>query len=175
MKTIEIPDNMYQKLMELAKEYATQDTRSTGYPVLFQVETQQRQYRAENCGDNYCWIDTSNFETEIYSVDDMADIIDPNDEVMTNDYQSLVNDEGEIDSLEFSIFMTEHFPDFRETWYDYEPIYKNCFFTAKGCNQHIAQNDYHYREPRSYAIHGWRNPDIDLISNLLLHLGKECK
>lgn len=48
------------------------------------------------------------------------------------------------------------------------------FFTAKACEEHIAQNHYHYNtEVRSYAIGAWRNPEMQSVMQALSVFGSK--
>lgn len=42
-----------------------------------------------------------------------------------------------------------------------------CFLTKQACKDHIAQNDYHYSEPHTYAMTAWRNPEFERVWNIL--------
>ena len=44
------------------------------------------------------------------------------------------------------------------------------FLTAKACEEHISENNYHYQKPRSYAISAWRNEEMQLIMKNILSL-----
>lgn len=44
------------------------------------------------------------------------------------------------------------------------------FFTEKACEEHIAQNSYHYNKPRSYVISAWRNPEMVAVMQSILKL-----
>lgn len=45
------------------------------------------------------------------------------------------------------------------------------FFTAEACEEHIAENAYHYKEPSSYAISAWRNVEVQQVMVMLLNEG----
>ena len=44
------------------------------------------------------------------------------------------------------------------------------FLTEKACDEHIANNDYHYNNPRSYWIHFWRNQEMVNLVNVVFKL-----
>lgn len=166
MKTIQISDEMYNDLMDLAKEYSAQNTRCTGYPLLFQVETNVKQPRPFGCGDDTYWVDSSGEligdlrEALAYILDNSDD-----DEIATYKEDYNLDNEDSIESLLIDY-------GYDEISYSNEPEYKNAFFTAKGCQKHIDCNDYHYSNPKTYCIPAWRNPEMELISDLLLYLAK---
>lgn len=60
----------------------------------------------------------------------------------------------------------------KEYEFNYAFKEQNCFFTAKACDEHIAKNHYHYKEPCSFGNTFWRNPEMQLIANFLVELAK---
>lgn len=59
MKTIEVSDEIYAKLIELATEMTTQDPRGTRMPHMFQIRDWKRVYDWDLNGDTRVWIDRS--------------------------------------------------------------------------------------------------------------------
>ncbi len=169
MKTIEIPDNLYDKLIELADEYVNQDNRSTADPLYFSIEQQIATGCPDGCGDF-----TAYYNCDGGCISDLDDVESYlNDEDYTLTFESLLEKEIDFDSYEFEEFMDDYMPEFRKLSMKYEPVYKNCFLTVKSCDAHIAQNHYHYsNSARSYGEHAWRNPDMEIIVKLLRTLGK---
>ena len=55
MKTIEISDEIYSKLIKLATEMTTQDMRATRMPHMFQIRTSEEVAAYEGCGETK-WI-----------------------------------------------------------------------------------------------------------------------
>jgi len=175
MKTIEVSDEMYDKLIELANEMTTQDPRGTRMPHMFQIRSDKKVYDWGMNGDKEIWIDLDN-SLEIESARDLIDYLDdmgierPSDEDITtmwNDgYATIEWKNREYDISDF----IEAFTDLKACSVTEEPEYSNCFFTAKGCQDHIKSNGYHYRNPVDYLNHAWRNPEMDLVSEFLCHL-----
>jgi len=160
MRTIEIPDEMYNDLIELAKEYTTQNNRMTAKPYLFQIREQKKVYDSGCNGAYEFWYDPDELE-ELESIEDFKSYYDdfPDDVDCISDLD-LYHDEW-LDEKNLI-----------KSSYSWEPVYKNAFFTAKACKEHIESNHYHYNEPTDYLNFAWRNPEMDLISNLLIHLSK---
>lgn len=169
MKTVQIPDELYDKLIDLANEYVNQDNRSTADPLYFSIEQQIPMPCPEDEGD---------FEA-YYNNDGgcIRDISDVERYLSEEDYELIFEDllakDIQFVSDEFDEFMNDCLPEFTKLSMKYEPVYKNCFLTAKSCDAHIAQNHYHYsNSARSYGEHAWRNPDMEIIVKLLRTLGK---
>lgn len=173
MKTIEITDEMYDKLIELATEMTTQDPRATRMPHIFQIQEKKKVYDWGMNGDNRIWVDQSS-QTEIATQDEFLDYLDhlgmlPEDEEEREkkliEYSEIWNDDWEN-----SYWIEEHCPDLKECSYTWEYVYHNHFLTAKACQEHIRLNHYHYNEPKDYLNHAWRNPEMELVSEFLCGL-----
>lgn len=166
---IEIPDELYDKLINLADEYVNQDNRSTADPLYFSIEQMIPYACPEDEGDFNAYYD--NDGGCIRDLDDVECYISEDDYELT--YEEIIGKGVEFDSYEFEEFMSDCLPEFRKLSMKYEPVYKNCFLTAKSCDEHIRRNHYHYsNSARSYGEHAWRNPDMEIIVKLLRTLGK---
>jgi hypothetical protein len=172
MKTIEVTDDVYAKLIELANEMTTQDMRGTRMPHMFQIRDWKKVYDAELNGQTIIWLDRGN-GIEIETVDDLLDYL-TNEEVEF--------DEDEIKEM-WAAWQDRMFDDALEDWfkengieleeysYSLEPEYTNCFLTAKAAQQHLDSNHYHYHKNADvYLNHAWRNPEADLVSEFLCGL-----
>ena len=176
MKTIEVTDEVYAKLIELATEMTTQDMRGTRMPHMFQIRDWKKVYDAELNGDTVFWLDRLNI-IEIETVEDLIDYL-KNDDIefdedeikeMWSDWKDMLFNDDLKDWLE------EKQVDLEEYSYSLEPVYTNCFLTAKAAQAHLESNHYHYHKDADvYLNHAWRNPEADLVSTFLCSLvGKE--
>jgi hypothetical protein len=172
MKTIEVSEEMYAKLIELAKEMTTQDPRGTRMPHLFQIRDWKKVYDAELNGNTIIWLDRGN-GIEIETVEDLIDYL-KNDEVEFDETQiremwDSWQGRGYNDDLKD--WLEEHVPALEEYSYSLEAEYTNCFLTAKAAQEHLDRNHYHYHKKADvYLNHAWRNPEADLISEFLCGL-----
>jgi hypothetical protein len=171
-KTIEVSDEMYDKLIELATEMTTQDPRATRMPHMFQIRDWKKVYDAELNGDTPILLDRSN-DIEIETIEQLIEYL--------NDLEVEFNEE-EIremwtDDLNFDLsdWIDDHAPDLQQYSYSLVPEYTNCFLTAKSAKVHLDKNYYHYHKDADvYLNHAWRNPEADIISEFLCGLvGKE--
>jgi hypothetical protein len=180
MKTIEVTDEMYNSLMELSKEMVSQDPLGTKMPHMFQIQTNEEIVTNDWCGTEI-WVNSEG--DELRTEDDIREYItqyiyDGNDNGF--DLSSL----GDKESMklatktvnEMNEYDLHHYLE-NEVDYDWRTVnvttehkYQNTFFTAKACKEHIEQNDYHYREPKCYLNHAWRNPEMELVSKFLCEL-----
>ena len=145
-------NNILAELKKIGSEMNTQDNRSTQFP-LFVIQVLKKVYK-ENGN-----------ETERRDID----YIDTNDlcENCARNYDKGGDFPDVCDECPSSLFIS-----FDEEWqFDLRP---GVFFTAKACEDHIAQNDYHYdKEIRSYAIGAWRNPEMQSVMQALSVFGSK--
>lgn len=173
MKTIEVSDEMYDRLIELATEMTTQDPRCTKMPHMFQIQTKYKVYDWGLNGDERCYIDT---ETEINSCKQLIDLLTELNIEYPSDIEKMwkdswwPSDDEKFEGKDLKEFLQEVLPDFQECSYSWNYKYENTFFTAKACKEHIERNHYHYNDPKDYLNHAWRNPEMELVSEFLCGL-----
>lgn len=165
MKTIEVSDEMYAKLIELATEMTTQDPRGTRMPHLFQIRDYKRVYDFDLNGNTRCWVDRHGDFTVIETLQDLKDYLEGKG-VAADGIDEIWEDEYDI-----SDWIEENCPDLKECSYSMEPVYTNSFLTAKAAQEHLERYDYHYHEDADvYLNHAWRNPEAELVSEFLCNL-----
>ena len=179
MKTIEVSDEMYAKLIELATEMTEQDPRCTRMPHLFQIQTDKKVYDYNLNGDFKILIDQGG-GYELESFDDIHNYLENNGIDLAEDLSDNWDDEldynGNLKKIwkeDFSVFLSileEKEINLVECSYSLEQEYQNAFFTAKACKEHIRLNGYHYHNPKDYLNHAWRNPEMELVSEFLCGL-----
>ena len=163
MKTIEISDEIYKELIELATEMTTQDHRCTAQPYIFQIREIEEVPAADGNGTMAWWQDGGKIETD-EEIEEAVNEYKEWDEATTR-FNFLDPDEIE-EILESAGYM--------KIWYEEKEVYQNAFLTAKGCQEHIKRNSYHYNQPVDYLSHAFRNPEIELVSKFLCGLvGKQ--
>ena len=158
-----------ESMKELGKKMNAQDNRSTQFP-LFVVQELKEVVKADGCGDRTIYV----YEEQELSYEQYNEILEMQDE------------EDEAVKKEF-VEKSEMFDDIEEldkfNPYDWRAIdvsdewvisdMAGTFFTAEACERHIAQNHYHYTQPRSYAISAWRNYEMQELMEHLSALGSE--
>lgn len=155
--TIEIPTNLYNKLVDLANEYHKQDNRATAKPYLFQIRTTEEVAAYDGCGETY-WFD------------DEGTRIEPEDEKLAiTELKDWDKEEADIRFARLEDYEKEEIFEnagYRRLSVTTQHRYQNAFFTSKACKEHIEKNHYHYNEPVDYLNHAFRNPEMELISEL---------
>lgn len=159
MKTIEVTDEMYDKLMELSNLMNTQNHRSTAMPYFFQIRTNERISVAEGCG------------TEAWCYD--GSIIESDEEVIDTIFEYLGEKQSKDEIKKLPDYRKDEVMEqagWRKIWYDHKHEYQNAFLTEKACKEHIRLNSYHYTEPADYLQHAFRNPELELVSEFICGL-----
>ena len=166
IKTIEVSEEMYNKLIELATEMTTQDPRGTRMPHMFQIRDWKRQYDWALNGDTKCWVDSTGDYTVIETLDDLKSYLEYNDIDAPENLDELWED-----SYDLQDWIEDHCDDLQECSYSMEPEYTNHFLTAKAAEEHLILNDYHYHKDADvYLNHAWRNQEMETISTFLCGL-----
>ena len=166
MKTIQVSDEMYDKLIELATEMTTQDPRGTRIPHLFQIRTKKKVIDWNLNGDFKVWVEASGDYVDIETQEDLESYLENRDIAIPENLKEMFDDHD----WELDAFIEDFCPDLEECSYSWEYQYENAFFTAKACKEHIETNHYHYNDPKDYLNHAWRNPEMDLVSEFLCQL-----
>ena len=167
MKTIEISDELHAKLIELANEMTTQDPRGTRMPHMFQIRDWKRVYDWGLNGDTHIWV--GDYQEEIETLEDLKEYLEANE----IEYDETALTELWNDDRDFGLpdWIEENCPDLKPCSYSMEPVYTNCFLTAKAAEEHLRLNHYHYHKNADvYLNHAWRNPEADTLSEFLCGL-----
>lgn len=169
MKKIEVSDEMYDKLIQLATEMGTQDKRSTAMPHIFQIRDWERVWDDNLNGDIQVYIDTTDGELQIISTyDDMVQYLKYMDIDQPENLEEMWDDAYHWD---LDDWVDENLPELKKTSYTMSPVYKNAFLTAKAAEEHLKSNNYHYHKDTDvYLNHAWRNPEAELVSEFLMGL-----
>lgn len=153
--TVTIPMRMgdYVKLIKLAHLMNTQSNRATQFP-LFAIQTEVKAY---------------------------------GDESWCNEAERKEDHDGELlcDGCKKKIDQNEELPEYCSNcdpecfvWFNWEKRFDltaGVFLTEEACENHIKQNYYHYHKPMSYVICAWRNPEMQMLFQLIFSLaGKEA-
>jgi hypothetical protein len=168
MKTIEVSDEVYAKLIELANEITTQDPRGTRMPHIFQIRDWKKVYDWNMNGDTHIWV--NDYETEIETIEEFKEYLEENGFEVPENLEELWEDHWEMEDL-----LEEKNIELKQCSYSLQPVYINSFLTAKAAQEHLDKNYYHYHKNADvYLNHAWRNPEADLLSEFLCGLvGKE--
>lgn len=160
MKTIEVSDEMYDFLIDVAKKIKTQDNRGTAKPYFFQVQTKEQVAVPEGCGIEAWFYDDFTIETD----DEINEKISDLKNVSIEEVKSMKDYEKELILEEAG---------YHKINYDYKNEYYNCFFTEDACENHIQANKHNYNQPKSYLNHAFRNHEMKKIFEFFDNLQPE--
>jgi hypothetical protein len=168
MKNIEISDEMYDKLIELATEMTTQDPRCTRMPHIFQIRDWRRVYDWDLNGDTRCWIDRDGDFQVIEEFEEFREYLIEKGVDEPDNLKEMWDDDF---GFELDEWIEENVPELEKCTYSMEPVYINSFLTAKAAQRHLDSNYYHYHDKADvYLNHAWRNPEAELVSEFLCGL-----
>jgi hypothetical protein len=168
-KTIEVSEKIYAQLVELANEMTTQDPRGTRMPHMFQIRDWKKVYDADLNGNVAIFIDRD-YNVEIETLEELIEYL--NDSEVEFDPDEIKEMwEDDFDPFALPDWLEENDVQLQKHSYSLEPVYTNCFLTAKAAKEHLEANYYHYHKNADvYLNHAWRNPEADLISEFLCGL-----
>jgi hypothetical protein len=170
MKTIEVSDEVYAKLIDIANEMTTQDPRGTRMPHIFQIRDWKKVYDWNMNGDTHIWV--NDYETEIETIEEFKEYLEDNGYNVPENLEKMWDDHNWWDMEDF---LEENNIELKQCSYSLEPFYVNSFLTAKAAQEHLDKNYYHYHKNADvYLNHAWRNREAEFISEFLCSLvGKE--
>lgn len=164
MKTIEVSEEMYDKLISLATEMTTQDPRGTKMPHMFQIRDWKKQYDWGLNGDTHIWV--GDYGEEIETLDEFKDYLENNGFGIPENIEDIWNDHWDMED-----WVESNNIELKQCSYSLVPEYTNHFLTAKAGEEHLRLNDYHYHKDADvYLNHAWRNPEMEILSEFLCGL-----
>ena len=171
MKTIEVSDDMYDKLIALSNEINTQDHACTAMPYIIQVREEVKvPLVSEDACDGFIWYNADS--------DYRSDYDEKTIDVVKRDFEYKGVNEPEKweeqfpDKYSMEAYLEENGYDKR--YYRNDHHLTNAFFSRKSCQNHISSNKHHYQNPKDYLSHCVRNPEMELVMSFLCGLtGKD--
>jgi len=180
MAKIEIPDELYNKLIELSNELNNQDHRCTKMPYFIQIREPDEIWGMDSeYAHGYDW----------YMPGGDGQTIDPDDDEALSEElydKGLIRTEDEEDS---SLPTLEEYLKQREDedYLDRESIvaelgyircykkdvekFSNCFFTTKAAKRYIEKNQHNLKDTAdTYLFYADRNPEMEIIFQFLCGL-----
>jgi hypothetical protein len=164
MKTIEVSEEMYDKLIGLATEMTTQDPRGTKMPHMFQIRDWKKQYDWGLNGDTHIWV--GDYGEEIETLDEFKEYLENNGFGIPENIEDIWNDHWDMED-----WIESNNIELKQCSYSLVPEYTNHFLTAKAAEEHLRLNNYHYHKDADvYLKHAWRNPEMEIMSEFLCGL-----
>ena len=157
-------------LQNLGNVMKSQDTDCQAEPRFWAVAENTREYGIDSgyCdGTIACGTDGDTWET----VDEFITFLVENDylsrDKLEEDYD--YDFDEIIELLDDSDFYTCGYRNIQSA------ITPNTMFLTKDeCKNHIKLNDYHYKEPHTYAMTAWRSPQVSELYKILQETDWDC-
>ncbi|MCP4762633.1 MAG: hypothetical protein GY870_12710 [archaeon] len=182
MKTIQISDEDYEKLMEFSKELQLQENHSQAFPYFWEPASEKLVIDANNEGEIVKIFDPNecdSFEPDDYAIND-ADLYNKfiekeGYEIEKNEYKDYVY-ESDIE-YEWIEFLKKERPFLRfysENW-EQKTEHNPSLFLSDVKN-YIESNTHHLgRNPRTYARTVWRMPKMQTLIEIIYRLNPQQK
>jgi len=128
MKTIQLTEEMYDKLMDLSKKMNTQSHRATAMPCFFQVQDTVQIYGIDDKYNNngFVWL-KDGCEIDPVRVDMIEALLDDGfivpETISDDDLDELMEDAK-----------------YEKGYYRNQEVYSNAFLTEEACKNHIKGN-----------------------------------
>lgn len=178
-------------LKELAHEILTQDTACTATPVYYSILEKSKDVGIDpnyadgmllGCEDHEWTEDEVDeairaiIEWHFDGVEEDDGIIeqdiDPDEEDDDSDKKT---DKEKVEELRACTTLEEVYSfceengidDMHYTGYRDTETHKGMFLTKKALKKHVELNHYHYKKPVSYCHHGWRNPELEKLLDIV--------
>ena len=159
MKTIQLSDELYEKLLTIAQGIATQDSRCTGKPYIFQVQTEKKVW-GEYYEDNHVLINSEGDEIGPWNKETIETYCVDNDIPMP-DWAEEFSTVGRPYSWDYETWLKAE--ELRLVSYNIFHEYQNAFFTETACKAHIERNKHNLDNPKDYLSYAHRNPEMETM------------
>ena len=165
MKTITVTNEMYDFLMNLAKEIKNQDNRGTRFPYYYQVQEEVNMPTGDEMGEEV-WVKDG--EIHLQTDDDIKEAVfeflqwDFNDPKKQIEYDNMSTFDIEDILLE----------NYRQIFVTKININSNVFLTEKACNDYIEKNRHNLSNPKSFLFYADRNNEMNMLIKFLQTLTK---
>ena len=162
-------------LKDLQRELKEQDTDCQAAPRFWGILEEGQQVVPDGFGDYTRVVDKTYGDSETYSLEEYVKhirelLLEDDDEVLYETWES-VDKEDINEVIEFA---TKHLErntevfEIKKTTYVSEQT--GCLLTKRAAKKHIELNGYNYKNPKTYAMTAWRNPEFEKFLNIFENL-----
>jgi hypothetical protein len=191
MKTIQITDETYEFLKDLAGKLKTQDNRATANPRYYAIREKEKIYGMEDgYDDDYVYVRDDNewecdtlkeafgCECELAEIEkqDGETAIDAVRREWTNhknDFSSRIKgtySKIKPDDCDEEILLESL--GWRKVGIRHTEKFSNCFLTEAAANEHIRINGHNLNSPDTFLFHAYRNKELDMVIKAILEIGE---
>ena len=158
-------------LKELQHELQTQDTDGQASPIFWGILETGKRLVPEGFGDETVVQDGEETYTPEDYVQFVREQLLEEDDQETDEAWADVDKDNINEVIEFANDVLERDAEVYEVE-KYEKLSEmtGCFLTKRAAQKHIKLNDYHYQNPKTYAMTAWRNPEFEKFLNIFENL-----
>jgi hypothetical protein len=191
MKTIQITDETYEFLKDLAGKLKTQDNRMTANPRYYAIREKDKTYGFDLLyTDDYIYayvdsdgetnIECDTLEEAFQAECEVEDIEKQKGETAIGairrswlDYGLTHRIEGEVHPLrdESDEEILLEFLGWRKVGIRHTQKFSNCFLTEEAANRHIEINRHNLKDPDTFLFHAYRNEELDMVIKAIIEIG----
>lgn len=149
-KSVKINHKSLKFIKDLVKEIKNQDNRATASPYYYVIEDEEIRGVPDGAGDKTMFM----WDGDLCAAEDVQ-----------REYPNV-----DLDDIEFHTdgIITP----FDVVTARYIPYNSNVFLTEKACHQHMESNAHHFKNPRSYVMHAFRNPELEQLLKVLTEIAE---
>lgn len=162
-------------LKDIQRELKEQDTDEQAAPRFWGILEDGEQVVPDGFGDYTKVVDKTYGDTESYSLEEYVKhirelLLEDDDEVLYETWDSVdKNDINEV--IEFATkCLKRNVEVFEIKKTTHVSKQTGCFLTKRAAKKHIELNGYHYKNPKTYAMTAWRNPEFEKFLNIFENL-----
>jgi len=175
MKLIQVSDEEYKQLMEIARELNTQDNCGTADPFWFLFD-KQKLPTSSTYSDKYLW-HNSDWEA---SEEEVQELLKDKKDDFTKEYRKLEKESKEFyphtDEVDLHRRVMERMGYEQVFYTEVATCPKGVFFTEKACKAWAKANRHHLSsQAYNFVASLWRNAEMQLIRKILLTLEERIK
>ena len=172
MKTIQVSDEQFEALSRMAKNMHTQDNRITANPIFCVYQKEERP--AEEGRYQCFYTEDHDHRLDAGDNDELVEWFKKNQQEILDSYD-VTKEELDTVMEEHDMFMADEIVELLKLQrHEYDivdvAVTGQYYFTEEACHRHIKANSYHYTEPHSFVESAWRNPEMQLLREVVMSL-----
>ena len=171
MKTFTVTDEDYEFLKDLQNELNIQTTDGNATPTFWMVQEKKDIPVPDCCGTSYITYDEGKWTLE-ESIEFVEQVLPEYNQDMRDEWAAVDKDSIQevFDFMYLELGMENLFG-----VVDYQTEYvlsedTGAFLTKRACGEYIKKYGYNHREPRTYAMTAYRNPELARLLNILKNI-----
>lgn len=160
-------------LFELGKRMKEQDTDCQAAPRFWVVREKKKYFGFEEGFEDGIVLELGSERYDVSEQKEFFETMASQGSEIAAKYRDKIEETGNLfDEDELRNIVEEINDDYFDCgvvgYCEYNKIAENTMFITKAeCKKHIAENDYHYYKPHTYAMTAWRSPEVEKLFSIL--------